>query len=327
MNGFLYYTVDATIPTRVELWKTTWNAASGTAGAAGVLVASLPAGTTASDLVGAGNSVLYFTVQNAASAYQLWRSDGTTAGTLLTATLPGPADLLSAEPQFQVRIIDDGTLVGDTATARFDTGVLTVNVRMASTTTNTIATAINALFGFTATMGGSSTTLPFTGLTQVSVTGGVDAVFASFRIDPAGENNNFIITAVQDGPAWNNRQLLFVQDSTLTAGQARADYDGTTLTVFLNNMNGTVTKAAAIVAAVDRLDNWSASLDYSNTGVGAVTVASIPAGALVSGNGDTLSRATFRLQPSGNFNDLVITARQTGATWNGKSLVFVRTAA
>ncbi|MGB0581211.1 MAG: hypothetical protein ACPGVU_16050, partial [Limisphaerales bacterium] len=224
LNGLIYYTVDAT--GAVELWRTTWDAASGSAGPGAQKVKTLATGTTNGATLGAANGAVYFTLLDG-TQNELWRTDGTADGTVKVGDLSGSTKLVGIDSQFKVRMIRDASITTDQALASFANGVLTIRFNQELTKLASIENAITGLFGFAVTRAGDGL---FAG-TDVTVQGGINAGYASFSVEPTGANNDFIVRASSDGPDWNDQVLKLVHDAAAAAGDVTVSYDGVPLTI------------------------------------------------------------------------------------------------
>ena len=88
---------------------------------------------------------------------------------------------------------------------------------------------------------------------SLNAAGGGTTMWASFRLQSGGFDNDIIITSASTGAEFNDATIIFEHDADLTDDEGVASYDAGSriLTIGLNDG---VTKAAAVVSAVDALD-------------------------------------------------------------------------
>ncbi|MHC1765336.1 MAG: SdrD B-like domain-containing protein [Verrucomicrobiia bacterium] len=156
----------------------------------------------------------------------------------------------------------------------------------------------------------------------VRTTGGTASRASAATLNPNGTHNDFTVTAAVNGEPFDGSVIRLLPDASLTGNEATADWDPVekVLTV---RINPDVTKANAIIAAVDALPDWNAartadddgaSGTTTNTGDG--TVKTIGRDDLRTAGGADRAHASTTINPRGTHNGFSITAADTGAGLN-----------
>ena len=207
------------------------------------------------------------------NAFVSVRPDGDDNDILLKA-LSGGSDLSGVTVLF----FDDGTLIGDDASAAFNafTRTLSINIRNGFTTANTIISAIDNEGTFDASRDTRvETANDGTGTLHTADsagTGGGDFDTKAFvDVLPFGPDNDLTFTVAIEGSEFNGAVVRFVDDGTITDGSAEAIYTIITKVLTINIQNG-VTTANAVIAALNPEEHFfGASLNTAfetNTGGG-----------------------------------------------------------
>ncbi|MFC1859236.1 beta strand repeat-containing protein, partial [Thermodesulfobacteriota bacterium] len=155
----------------------------------------------------------------------------------------------------------------------------------------------------------------------LKTSGGEDAVPALAIVDPLGDNNTILLTALSSGTAFNGATIKLVNDDTLTGNDAGVDYVAAETALKININNGVTTAQTVVDRINDGLDingdviPFSAANGAGSSGMGTihtpslVTVSDLPATAVVT--------------PPGGNNDLIFTANTAGSTLNDVTIRFV----
>ena len=176
--------------------------------------------------------------------------------------------------------------MGDQAIVTFDAtkGKLTIDIDPGSTTANTVIAEINSQDKFTAeldtTADRSNDGTGRIGDSLLDIRAGTTLAsdYASTQIKLPGEHNDLKVTAVEPGPVFDNKHIVFVNDS-VTGDQAIAKFDkvGGTLTI---DIDPTATTANTVIEAIGAEGTFVATLDKTlldstNNGTGLISMKQI----------------------------------------------------
>ncbi|HEV7280790.1 MAG TPA: flagellin [Pirellulaceae bacterium] len=198
----------------------------------------------------------------------------------------------------EVSFVESSSTLPGAPTAAFDTDLntLVVTVNDAATTAAAdIATAINDLADFNATVG-------VAGNYQNST----DPVAASTSLTFAG-GGELTVTSATGGSGGNGISVVFAESASVTTGAPTAAFNGTNqITVTVNN--GAATNLSAIQSAIDGLAGFNATVDQ--------------AGSYQNSSSAVAATDTVSFADSGSFS---VTAATGGTAGNAISVVFTDT--
>ena len=140
---------------------------------------------------------------------------------------------------------------------------------------------------------------------------GVDEVASEVALSFA--NGDLTVTATEAGTAWDSKSVVFALDANTAANAPVAAYANDTITITVNSTVNT--DLADINTTVNSLANWAS---VANAGEFSPGDAGITATTSNGVNGVT-ANGTLTVNDGGA---VLITSANTGAAWNGKSIVF-----
>ena len=313
----------------IEIWKTT--------GDLGYKVSTL-ANYANPQWLGAVNGAVYFTVTRTSdSKIQLWKSDGTSDGTICLTDLPtGTSRLHKVENDLLYFTVNTGTGLqlwqtnGSASGSKQVVALLPGNISLLTSINNTlyfIGENNNMPTLWRSTSSGMQlvASLPGT-VNSISyidnlVYLGIDENAAA-EIMPPGDNNDIRIIGSTAVAGLNNNKVLIVDDPTITNGSAVATYAIGAVNTLTIRIQAGVTTARNIVAAINAEGTFNAilntRLEAANDGSGTVNTAPV---ATSGGSLDTA--ASVIMDPPGINNGLIFAAINKGPESNGVTVKFL----
>ena len=177
-----------------------------------------------------------------------------------------------------IRVLDDPSISGATATATWDAATRSLTVRLHSgvTTASTVISAINGISGspwtaslYTPDNGSNGNTGAGTIVTSALATrGGVNNTTASTTtIMPGGDNNNFTLTSsLPTAGDLNGSIVRIVGDSTVSGTGAQASWDAQAKVLTIK-INPGQTTGSAIITAINGIGSpWTAAPTTTDNG-------------------------------------------------------------